>query len=125
MTEIETPRPTSVVLLDIEGTTTSISFVKDVLFPYARENVSAHLDNFWGSASLEKDIEGLRHQNACDMSGGDVSVPRLIEEEGQERFKQSLVEYVSWQIDNDKKTTALKEMQGTLSPVYARRPSQY
>ena len=29
-----------VLLLDIEGTTTPISFVHDVLFPYAREAVS-------------------------------------------------------------------------------------
>jgi enolase-phosphatase E1 len=28
-----------VVLTDIEGTTSSISFVKDVLFPYARERL--------------------------------------------------------------------------------------
>ncbi|MEO7758052.1 MAG: acireductone synthase, partial [Dokdonella sp.] len=37
------------VLTDIEGTTSSISFVKDVLFPYARERLPAfvvtHTDN--------------------------------------------------------------------------------
>ena len=29
------------ILLDIEGTTSSISFVYDVMFPYARENVAS------------------------------------------------------------------------------------
>ena len=29
------------ILTDIEGTTSSISFVKDVLFPYAREHIGA------------------------------------------------------------------------------------
>ena len=32
------------VLLDIEGTTTAISFVFDVLFPYAAANIPAYLD---------------------------------------------------------------------------------
>jgi len=31
------------ILLDIEGTTTPISFVYDVLFPYARAHVSENL----------------------------------------------------------------------------------
>ncbi len=29
------------ILTDIEGTTSSISFVHDVLFPYARENIDS------------------------------------------------------------------------------------
>ena len=33
-----------VVLLDIEGTTTPIAFVHDVLFPYARARVRAYLE---------------------------------------------------------------------------------
>ena len=32
--------PIRAILTDIEGTTSSISFVKDVLFPYARAAVS-------------------------------------------------------------------------------------
>jgi hypothetical protein len=31
------------LVLDIEGTTTSISFVHDVLFPYAKAAVQAHV----------------------------------------------------------------------------------
>lgn len=34
----------SAVLLDIEGTTTPIAFVQDVLFPYARARLRAYLD---------------------------------------------------------------------------------
>ena len=33
----------TVILTDIEGTTSSISFVKDVLFPYARERLPAFI----------------------------------------------------------------------------------
>ena len=37
------PRDGKILLLDIEGTTTSISFVKDVLFPFVLENLDDHL----------------------------------------------------------------------------------
>jgi methionine salvage enolase-phosphatase E1 len=31
--------PVEAILTDIEGTTTSISFIHDVLFPYAKKNL--------------------------------------------------------------------------------------
>ena len=34
---------TPLILTDIEGTTSSISFIKDVLFPYARERLAAFI----------------------------------------------------------------------------------
>lgn len=50
------------IVLDIEGTTTPISFVTDVLFPYARENVGNHLDATYDSAETKEDIKLLRAQ---------------------------------------------------------------
>lgn len=50
----------NVVLLDIEGTTTPISFVKDVLFPYVRTRLKQHLEEEWGSEALMADIELIR-----------------------------------------------------------------
>lgn len=50
------------IVLDIEGTTTPISFVTDVLFPYARENVGNHLDATYDSAETQDDIKLLRAQ---------------------------------------------------------------
>lgn len=35
--------PVDTILVDIEGTTTSISFVHDTLFPYAKESVRDYL----------------------------------------------------------------------------------
>lgn len=49
-------------LLDIEGTTTPISFVTDVLFPYARENVENHLMSTYDSEETQNDIKLLRDQ---------------------------------------------------------------
>jgi hypothetical protein len=38
------PRDAKILLLDIEGTTTSISFVKDTLFPYVLNNMDRYID---------------------------------------------------------------------------------
>ncbi|PJK04632.1 acireductone synthase [Lysobacteraceae bacterium NML71-0210] len=84
------------ILTDIEGTTGSISFVKDVLFPYAR----AALPDFIAT-----------HQNA-------PQVRALLEEVGGElgvsyddpTIAQTLQ---SW-IDQDRKHTVLKALQGMI-----------
>lgn len=49
-------------MLDIEGTTTPISFVMDVLFPYARDNVGKHLLATYDTAETQDDIKLLRSQ---------------------------------------------------------------
>ena len=50
------------VVLDIEGTTTPISFVTDVMFPYARDNVRKHLTSTYDSEETKEDIKLLRIQ---------------------------------------------------------------
>lgn len=50
------------IVLDIEGTTTPISFVADVLFPYARDNVGRHLYATYETAETQDDIKLLRSQ---------------------------------------------------------------
>lgn len=52
----------NVFVLDIEGTTTPISFVTEVLFPYARENVSSFLKSTYNSPETLNDIRLLRDQ---------------------------------------------------------------
>lgn len=50
------------IVLDIEGTTTPISFVTDVLFPYARDSVGKHLLLTYETAETQDDIKLLRSQ---------------------------------------------------------------
>jgi len=50
------------IVLDIEGTTTPISFVSEVLFPYARDNVGKHLSLTYDTPDTKADIELLRSQ---------------------------------------------------------------
>lgn len=50
------------VLLDIEGTTTPLSFVTDVLFLYAHDNVGRHLAATFDTEETQNDINLLRSQ---------------------------------------------------------------
>lgn len=59
------------VLLDVEGTTTSISFVYDVLFPYARKHMAAFLG------------DPGRTEEALQAMDGDLKVGWLKEIQGK------------------------------------------
>ena len=61
-TELERFTLLQCVVLDIEGTTTPISFVTDVMFPYARDNVRKHLTSTFYSEETKEDIKLLRVQ---------------------------------------------------------------
>jgi enolase-phosphatase E1 len=84
------------ILLDIEGTTTPISFVYDVLFPYARAHVSENL--------IAEDIEAFRFSYKEDLRNG-FSPPA---------WSDAPVAYVHWLMDQDRKSTALKNLQGRI-----------
>ena len=85
------------ILLDIEGTTTPIAFVHDVLFSYARE----HVREFLNENSATDDIALLRAEHAVDVQEG-RHPPPLVEE------------YVQWLIALDRKSTGLKSLQGKI-----------
>ncbi|XP_055809043.1 probable bifunctional methylthioribulose-1-phosphate dehydratase/enolase-phosphatase E1 1 isoform X2 [Solanum dulcamara] len=101
------------IVLDIEGTTTPISFVTDVLFPYARDNVRRHLDATYDSAETQEDIMLLRAQVQEDLENGVAgAVPIPSNDAGKEEVIAALVTNVEAMIKADRKITALKELQG-------------
>ncbi|EDQ87967.1 uncharacterized protein MONBRDRAFT_26645 [Monosiga brevicollis MX1] len=61
-TATTTLAPAPCFLFDIEGTTTSISFVHEVLFPYARNQVEAFLAAHWDTDAVKADVDKLREQ---------------------------------------------------------------
>ncbi|XP_050371194.1 probable bifunctional methylthioribulose-1-phosphate dehydratase/enolase-phosphatase E1 1 [Argentina anserina] len=106
------PAPRCIVL-DIEGTTTPISFVTDVLFPYARDNVERHLSETYDSAETKDDIKLLRSQVQDDLEKGVAgAVPIPSNEAGKEKVVCALVANVESMIKADHKITALKQLQG-------------
>src|SRR5213596_94028 len=89
------------ILLDIEGTTTPISFVHEVLFPYAREHLKSYLEQHAGAEQLKSDLDQVRTERSVDVAEGQQP-PELIEP------------YLYWLMDRDRKSSALKSLQGKI-----------
>ena len=128
------------IVLDIEGTTTPITFVKDVLFPYARDHVSHHLRTTWNNASTQHDIKSLCSQifqdfnqfqnnalptNLTPFPNWVIDMIPIVEsicshtapvllDNVHEELLNFLTRYVHWCIELDRKIAALKELQGKI-----------
>lgn len=89
------------ILLDIEGTTTPIAFVHEVLFSYARAHARDFLANNQNSDEVRADIALLREEHAADKSNN-LQPP------------ESIADYIDWLIDRDRKSTGLKSLQGKI-----------
>lgn len=101
-----------VILLDIEGTTTPIDFVYNVLFPYARKHVKAFLSTYHTNDDVQTDIKQLIEENARDIAQG--LAPPLIQNYSDEARLASVAAYVEWLMDQDRKSTPLKSLQGRI-----------
>jgi enolase-phosphatase E1 len=84
------------ILLDVEGTTTPISFVYDVLFPFARRHLAAHLPH--------TDLSDLQDEYQDDVRRG-LNPPA---------WSTPPIPYVEWLMDQDRKSSALKRIQGEI-----------
>ncbi|KAI9144979.1 enolase-phosphatase E1-like protein [Paraphysoderma sedebokerense] len=105
--------PYTTVVSDIEGTTTSISFVKDVLFPYVTDNVDEFLKTNFEDKKVQELIQDLKKQSQTDASEElDNFAPILDDESDQDKFIESIVNNIRWQMKHDRKVTALKAFQG-------------
>lgn len=100
------------ILLDIEGTTTPIDFVYGTLFPFARARVEEFISRHSESPDVCEDIEALRHQRAAEAE--EISDLPPWQDDSAEARRQSVVAYLHWLMDHDRKFTALKSLQGKI-----------
>ena len=98
------------VLLDIEGTTTPIAFVHEVLFSYAKTHVADYLAKHFDD--VRDDVQLLREEHAADEREGKNPPP--IAETGSPSEIESITNYVQWLISVDRKSTGLKSLQGKI-----------
>lgn len=87
----------SAILTDIEGTTSSISFVKDVLFPYARAALPEFLRGRRAEPGVSAQLDALATETGIDRADTDALSARLQQ----------------W-VDEDRKHTVLKALQGMI-----------
>lgn len=102
----------STILLDIEGTTTPIAFVYEVLFPFVRSCVKDYLEKHCEPAVFEETLSRLRSEHDADL-GQNLNPPALITGSVPEII-DSVVAYVHWLMDRDRKSTGLKGLQGKI-----------
>lgn len=122
-------------LLDVEGTVAPLTLTTEVLFPYAR----AHFEPFLRQSVAEFEIKGddvepgdigegtvlwdlamLRRENRADP---DPEAPQILPDSGAELGIMSMspahgipriLKYIYWLMDRDRKSTALKSLQGKI-----------
>jgi enolase-phosphatase E1 len=99
------------ILLDIEGTTTPIEFVYEVLFPFAHQHANEFIRQHIGSADVRADIEGLSTDYLADVANGNEP-PTWRDDSDQ--FLRSVTSYFQWLMRQDRKSTALKSLQGKI-----------
>ncbi|MFA6229474.1 MAG: acireductone synthase [Rhodanobacter sp.] len=85
------------IVTDIEGTTSSIDFVREVLFPYARKRLPAFVETHGD----KPDVLHWLHEAAREAG--------LVE-----ATRQEIIELLLGWIDQDRKSTALKALQGMI-----------
>jgi enolase-phosphatase E1 len=98
------------IVLDVEGTTTPVSFVYDVLFPYARRHLDEYLAARAGSADLASLASALRDEWSADNARDDppsVAKPSVSD-------PASVAEFLRWLMDRDRKSPTLKRVQGDI-----------
>jgi enolase-phosphatase E1 len=97
--------PFRAVLLDVEGTTTPLQFVTGPLFPFARERFPDFLREHAAAADVAIDLAALHEEH-----GQEPAAPAWRENEPVD----SALRYALWLMDCDRKSTALKSLQGRI-----------
>lgn len=84
------------IVTDIEGTTSSLSFVKDILFPYAREHLAEFVTRYCTLPEVKAALVDVEQ-----IVGRSLSLEAAIEQ------------LIDWS-DQDQKLTPLKTIQGLI-----------
>jgi enolase-phosphatase E1 len=84
------------ILTDIEGTTSSLSFVKEVLFPYARRRMGDFVREHATEPAVRAQLDAVRTESGAELDDAGV-----------------VAQLLRW-IDQDRKATPLKALQGMI-----------
>ncbi|MEX2174601.1 MAG: acireductone synthase [Pirellulaceae bacterium] len=101
------------ILLDIEGTTSSVSFVYDVMFPYVRKHLTFAVGTNWLEPEYAVALDAL----ACDA--GHPSLDAWLKANGLSRDNplraaNLVCQEATLLMDRDAKATGLKQLQGLI-----------
>jgi enolase-phosphatase E1 len=113
-----------VYLLDVEGTVTPISLVTEQLFPYARAHFEEFLEKYFAGEGVKAevvqgrlawDLQLLMTENLQEQ---EVEAPKILPASAVTISTSvaipRILAYVNWLMDRDRKSTALKSLQGKI-----------
>ena len=96
------------ILLDVEGTTSSVDFVYKVLFPFARTALDSFLEAHW----TQEEVRAAAERIARDA--GAESLDALLQGYSRDNPRAALAAHVHELMDRDAKLTGLKQLQGLI-----------
>jgi enolase-phosphatase E1 len=96
------------VVLDVEGTTTPIAFVHDVLFPFARTRLREYLAAQIGREPLREVLQQLQRDRTDEVARGQHPP------EWTPSDPDGVAAFVEWLMDRDRKAPGLKLLQGQI-----------
>mmetsp|Transcript_17168 Transcript_17168/g.19855 ORF Transcript_17168/g.19855 Transcript_17168/m.19855 type:complete len:338 (+) Transcript_17168:51-1064(+) len=106
------PRDTKLLLLDIEGCTTSISFVKDVLFPFALTYLGTYLKK-----QSDEELNQILNSLKEDVKKLETDHPSKVEIDKKalaDGGHGEILSIVAALMNHDVKATGLKALQGKI-----------
>jgi len=98
----KTPR---LYLLDVEGTVAPISLVYEQMFPFARAHFPVFLEENKTDPAVGVDLDLLMAESHAEV---DTTAPRIADVEDI----SAAIAYLNWLMNRDRKSTALKSLQG-------------
>jgi enolase-phosphatase E1 len=94
------------ILLDIEGTTTPIDFVHETLFPYAKAKIGEFVAEYFNE--IQGEITQLKTEYKKDFA------EQIYGRDFRADSPESVANYLKFLIENDRKSTPLKSLQGKI-----------
>ena len=113
-------------LLDVEGTVAPLTLTTGQLFPYARKHFAEFLEKHANERAVGDDLLLLLEENLRESEAGAPGIVRTEEKSdaagrgfgavsiGGAALRERVLEYVLWLMDRDRKSTALKSLQGKI-----------
>ena len=103
-------------LLDVEGTVAPLTLTTAQLFPYARTHFPEFLGARFSDPEVWDDLALLLEENRAEI---DPDAPRVSTQchsdaSGRPAFVHGSLAYLLWLMDRDRKSTALKSLQGKI-----------
>ena len=105
---------TTHLLLDIEGTTCPISFVSKVLFPYAQQALPGFLQANAQDAAVNTVVKEAWEEWRNDKDEDARALLEQAKPQHEDHHHQAIKTYLLHLISIDRKSTALKDLQGKI-----------